>query len=180
MTLTLRHIILLLLPVLLAVEPARAEFDLMNAKPADKVAASKFFTIDSDRVSTFETTNLSLPVSTSASSILYVESTQKATAVQPSVVMPRDFELSQNFPNPFNNSTKILYSIPVHSNVSLVVYDVTGREVATLVHGAVEAGAHAVNFDVNNMSSGTYYYRMIATGQSGMASVETKKMIVMK
>ncbi|MGE5315978.1 MAG: T9SS type A sorting domain-containing protein [Acidobacteriota bacterium] len=181
MTRLTRHVSMMLLCAVLAYHPpARAQFDLMNARPADKLAASKFFMVGSTAVSTFETTNLSLPVATSTSGILHVESTHKTTAVQEVTAVPQSFELSQNFPNPFNMSTQIRYSVPVASTVSLVVYDLMGREVAVLVNGPVAAGMHAASFGTNALASGTYYYRMIASSPSGVSMAATKKMIVMK
>ncbi|MCC5908402.1 MAG: T9SS type A sorting domain-containing protein [Balneolaceae bacterium] len=76
--------------------------------------------------------------------------------------MPREVALNQNYPNPFNPTTQITYELPQHADVHLVVYDMLGREVATLVEGAVEAGVHSVNFDGANLSSGVYIYRLQA------------------
>ncbi len=87
----------------------------------------------------------------------------------------RTFELGQNYPNPFNPSTVISYQLPVASEVSLKVYDVLGREVATLVSGRQEAGRYSVPFNAASLSSGVYFYRL----QSG-SFVETKKMMLVK
>ena len=84
-------------------------------------------------------------------------------------------ELSQNFPNPFNPVTTISYSLPNVSKVKLVIYDVTGREVATLVNEFQSAGKHNVNFNASRIASGVYYYRI----QAGDI-MQTKKMILMK
>jgi len=67
-----------------------------------------------------------------------------------------------NYPNPFNPSTTISYELSTVSNVSLIVYDVLGRNVATLVDGIQQSGYHQVNFNGSNMASGLYYYRLIA------------------
>ncbi len=67
-----------------------------------------------------------------------------------------------NYPNPFNPSTTISYELSAVSNVSLIVYDVLGRNVATLVDGIQQSGYHQVNFNGSNMASGLYYYRLIA------------------
>ena len=93
-----------------------------------------------------------------------------------------NFSLAQNYPNPFNPSTKIEYSIPHSSLVTLKVYDILGREVATLVNAEKQAGVYKVNFDGNGLSSGVYFYRIEATpvgGQSGNF-VETKKLVLIK
>lgn len=71
---------------------------------------------------------------------------------------PSDYELAQNFPNPFNPVTMISYQVPVSGEVSLKVYDVTGRLVSTLVNQSVEAGFHSVSFNASGLSSGLYFY----------------------
>jgi len=73
-----------------------------------------------------------------------------------------------NYPNPFNPVTAISFQLSAISPVSLVVYDVLGREVARLVDGIQQAGYHRVNFDGSNLASGVYYYRLIAGSFSGV------------
>jgi hypothetical protein len=75
---------------------------------------------------------------------------------------PSATALLGNYPNPFNPSTSISYQLSTAGNVSLIVYDVLGRNVATLVDGIQQAGLHQVNFNGSNMASGMYYYRLIA------------------
>ncbi len=89
--------------------------------------------------------------------------------------MPRTFELGQNYPNPFNPSTVISYQLPVASEVSLKVYDVLGREVATLANGRQEAGRYSVSFNASGFASGVYFYRL----QAGQF-VQTRKMMLVK
>jgi len=89
--------------------------------------------------------------------------------------IPTKFSLAQNFPNPFNPSTKIKYSVPQRSNVTLKVYDILGNEIATLVNEEKDQGVYTVNFDANNLASGLYLYRI----QAG-SFIETKKMILLK
>ncbi len=89
--------------------------------------------------------------------------------------IPSTLVLEQNFPNPFNPSTTIRYSLPEGSFVRLTVYDITGREVATVVNQFQNAGQHTAEFDASTLTSGMYYYTITAGNYS-----ETKKMVVMK
>ncbi|MFZ4619883.1 MAG: S8 family peptidase [Bacteroidota bacterium] len=89
--------------------------------------------------------------------------------------VPTVFALEQNYPNPFNPSTVIGYQIPVYSNVSLRVYDAIGREVATLVNEAKEAGFYTATFDGSKLSSGMYIARLTSAGKS-----QTRKLLIMK
>ncbi len=91
-------------------------------------------------------------------------------------IIPVNYGVSQNFPNPFNPSTIIKYQIPQNSLVSLKVYNSLGQEVATLVNGMVNAGSYEVQLNSSNLSSGVYYY-VIKAGEN---FVQTKKMILMK
>ncbi len=98
---------------------------------------------------------------------------------QPELMIKRMFrlayELSQNYPNPFNPVTTINYSISSNGNVQLKVYDILGREVATLVNETKVPGNYKVNFNASNLASGVYFYRL----QTG-SFVQTKKMVLMK
>jgi hypothetical protein len=89
--------------------------------------------------------------------------------------VPDDFKLYQNYPSPFNSSTKIKYQIPFQSNVTLKIYDVLGREVATLVNEVKSAGKYEVEFTENNLTSGIYFYNLQADNYR-----QTKKMILLK
>ncbi|HOJ05597.1 MAG TPA: T9SS type A sorting domain-containing protein [Bacteroidota bacterium] len=91
------------------------------------------------------------------------------------------FDLSQNFPNPFNPSTMLKYSVPERSQVELVVVDMLGRTVATLVAGTVEAGVYNVVFDASALTSGQYIARVRMTGlESGLVFSKTVKMTLNK
>lgn len=85
------------------------------------------------------------------------------------------FTLMQNYPNPFNSSTIIRYAFPVEGHVTLRVFDVLGREVATLVNEVKSPGTYEVVWDATGMPSGVYYYRLKVGG-----SVHTKRMILLK
>ena len=86
-----------------------------------------------------------------------------------------DFVLNQNYPNPFNPTTIIQYSIGKMQFVSLKIYNMLGEEVATLVNGEKNAGNYIINFNGNNLASGTYIYRLTAGNR-----IMTKKMILLK
>ena len=75
-------------------------------------------------------------------------------------VTPEGYALEANYPNPFNPSTKISFTIPQADHVSLVVYDMLGKEISTLVDSDLGAGTHSVTFDGKNLASGTYIYRI--------------------
>jgi len=89
--------------------------------------------------------------------------------------IPETFVLKQNYPNPFNPSTKISYLLPKASEVTLVVYDLLGREVVTLVNEFRTAGTHTVEFNASNLASGVYLYRIEAGDFK-----DTKKMLLVK
>lgn len=76
--------------------------------------------------------------------------------------MPTEFALLQNYPNPFNPSTTISFSLPDAADVSLVVFDALGRQVATLMTGTLGAGTHDVSFGADNLSAGLYFYQLKA------------------
>ncbi len=90
-------------------------------------------------------------------------------------VVPEKFELSQNYPNPFNPSTVISFNIVKQGFVTLKVYDITGKEVATLVNGELNKGKFLVNFNAANLASGTYIYQLTANGNK-----ISKKMMLLK
>lgn len=92
---------------------------------------------------------------------------------------PSDFSLSQNYPNPSNPGSNISFSLPVNGLVSLKIYDVTGREVKTLIDGFKEAGFYSEYFDGSSLASGVYFYRLILTADGDKFS-ETKKIVLKK
>jgi hypothetical protein len=76
--------------------------------------------------------------------------------------MPDNFALHQNYPNPFNPSTMISFELPNESFVSMKVYDILGKEVATLVSDRLVAGPYEVTFNGSQLTSGMYFYRLQA------------------
>ncbi len=79
---------------------------------------------------------------------------------------PTEFSLSQNCPNPFNAMTKIKYTIPEKSFISIKIYTVLGEEIARLVNEEKEAGTYTIDFDADHLVNGIYFYRMEASGFS--------------
>ncbi len=91
------------------------------------------------------------------------------------------YDMDQNFPNPFNPTTTIQYSVPEASQVRLTVTDMLGRTVATLVNGTIEEGVHTAAFDATNLTSGNYIATVSMTGlQSGLSFSKTIKMVLNK
>ncbi len=96
-----------------------------------------------------------------------------------STVIPKEFSLSQNYPNPFNPSTKIQYALPQEGKVSIIVYDLTGREIMNLINGELKAaGNYEVRFNGSGFASGVYFYRIQVTGAKSFES--TRRMVLIK
>jgi hypothetical protein len=89
--------------------------------------------------------------------------------------VPEVYSLKQNYPNPFNPTTNINFSIPNSGLVKLSVFDISGKEVATIVNGDVAAGNYVVNYNASQLSSGVYFYRIDAGNFT-----QTKKMLLIK
>jgi len=92
---------------------------------------------------------------------------------------PGSFDISQNYPNPSNPKSKIDFSMPFDGKVSIKVYDILGKEVASLINDFKPADFYTVEFDGSNVSSGTYFYRIIAEGNN-QKFTKTMKMILVK
>ena len=90
--------------------------------------------------------------------------------------IPSEFCLLQNYPNPFNPVSKIEYKISKSSDIKILVFDLMGREIETLVNRKQNAGSYSVIFDGGNLSSGMYYYTLYADG----IKIYTKKMMLIK
>jgi len=99
----------------------------------------------------------------------------KPSAVSPEPKVAKDFALAQNYPNPFNPTTNIRYELKTAGMVRLSVYDMLGRQVATLVNEVQSEGPQVVSFDAGNMTSGVYFYKLEAGDQ-----VFTRKMTLLK
>jgi hypothetical protein len=88
---------------------------------------------------------------------------------------PANLALGQNYPNPFNPATTITFQVPAAMQVMLKVYDVIGKEIATVMNEQKQAGSYSVRFDASNLAGGMYFYRL-----SAGTMVQTKKMILLK
>ncbi|MEO8665789.1 MAG: T9SS type A sorting domain-containing protein [Ignavibacteria bacterium] len=106
---------------------------------------------------------------------LYKARTSGITAIDNEAETPFNFHLYQNYPNPFNPNTLIQYSLGKNSDVKIIIYNVLGKEVRTLVNKKQPAGSYSVNFKSEGLPSGIYFYRLNAEGLS-----ETKRMILIK
>ena len=109
------------------------------------------------------------------------------------LTIPENFELGQNFPNPFNSSTSIIFQAKKRSKVTIKVFDLLGNEAAVIFNKEVEAGKYSISFDASSLASGVsakggyasgvYFYRMLAVDTEPSSTqnfVETKKMILLK
>jgi hypothetical protein len=90
-------------------------------------------------------------------------------------MLPESFNLSAAYPNPFNPTTTLSFALPIDSKVSLSIYNLQGREVASLINGNLEAGYHSVVWDANSYASGVYFVKMMA-GEF----VNTQKLMLIK
>lgn len=90
-------------------------------------------------------------------------------------LIPKTYKMFQNYPNPFNPTTKVNFDIPKSGNVSIVIFNVLGQKVATLLNKKIEAGSHFVEFDGRKLSSGIYYYQIKAGDFK-----QVKRMILLK
>ncbi len=84
------------------------------------------------------------------------------TGIEGSEYVPYGFTLEQNYPNPFNPTTSISFNIPDNKDISIDVFDLTGKKVATVFNGRMEAGTHNLTFDASDLASGTYVYQLTA------------------
>lgn len=97
------------------------------------------------------------------------------SAVEDDEKVPLKFELKNNYPNPFNPSTKIEFTIPVSAQTTLKIYDVLGREIKTLINEVKQPGHYEIDFDASKLSSGVYFYRLTADNK-----IQTRKMILLR
>ena len=107
---------------------------------------------------------------------IYIYSYKNLTAIEDHKENgPNNFKLNQNYPNPFNPTTNIQFSIPTTSFVTLIVYDVLGKKIETLINSELAKGKHSVSFDGSMLSSGCYIYQLKADGY-----LINKKMLLLR
>lgn len=95
--------------------------------------------------------------------------------------VPLNYSLHQNYPNPFNPVTRIKFDLPKQSNAKVIIYDLLGREITTLVNEQLNSGSYAVEWDGSSYASGVYFYALIAEDPSTTLRVtETKRMVLIK
>lgn len=107
--------------------------------------------------------------------LIWKRPVDEMTEVKYDNILPGQYELKQNFPNPFNPATTIKYQVPEQSFVMLKVYDILGKEVCSLVNEVKKTGEYEVQFDGSKLSSGVYFYQLRAGN-----FVETKKLLLLK
>lgn len=105
----------------------------------------------------------------------FEQGTKIITSIDNTEPVPSCYLLMNNFPNPFNPSTTIIYQLPKQSKVSIRICDILGREIATIVNEEKSAGKYSVLFNGNNLSSGIYFYQLIADD-----IILTKKFVFIK
>jgi len=161
-------------PVNLTQTPAEAEL-LLHAPPTLKTNGPNDFTMFIGK--SYDATTSAYPPESGNPTVFYAAAHQFSTVTSVREVggLPDGFALEQNYPNPFNPTTNIRYSIPNSSFVTLKVYDMLGKEVATLMDGEQTAGSYVADFDAAALANGVYVYRL----QAGSFS-SAKKMVVLK
>ena len=95
--------------------------------------------------------------------------------LQEAIILPENYSLAAAYPNPFNPTTTINFSIPSDTEVSILVYNLQGREVVTLASGSYDAGYHSVIWNADTHSSGVYFVKMVAGSY-----VNTQKLMLVK
>jgi hypothetical protein len=132
--------------------------------------------IDDNAIQTGTTSTLTNTARTVYDGVSYARVDDQSTVdVAEAITLPAMVSLSQNYPNPFNPSTRIVFTLPVTSRVTLEVFDLLGRTVATPVEGLRSAGIHTIVFDGAALCTGTFFYRLTTPDR-----VETRRMVLLK
>ncbi len=109
-------------------------------------------------------------------------STEPTTAVDQALEeAPTTFSLAQNYPNPFNPATTIEFTVPAQTHVSLRIFDIKGRVVATPVDQPLGPGRYRITFEAKDLASGVYFYRLVADDNGvNRGFAETRKLTLLK
>jgi hypothetical protein len=162
---------------LLAYDPVLRRFDLYAFRGGQYLGVTDTLPANSSRIvviTRYDSTYRRLAVQSGSTLYLY-RFGQYLAADEPSKQVSAAFALYPAFPNPFNASTEIRFELSHPTHVKLTVFDLTGREVAALIDGPLQAGRHARVFDGSNLSSGLYFYRLQTEHQS-----RTGKLVLLK
>jgi hypothetical protein len=159
-----------------------------SVKTGDKVAQSRLFFVDSEKViNTYDVNAPASPVQKFSDSMMTVGAVHYAVSSKQSKQydMPSSYSLEQNFPNPFNPSTTIRYTVSNNAKVSILLHDMTGKEISTLVSENKSAGSYDLRWngtssDGRKLASGTYFYTMVVEDENGLLHKETRKMSMVK
>ena len=100
---------------------------------------------------------------------------ENVTRIEIENIIPEVFTLEQNFPNPFNPTTSIRYTLPFSEHVRLIVYNVTGQRIRTLIDKKQNVGSYSIEFSADGLASGVYFYHLEAGKYN-----QVKKMILLK
>ncbi len=151
-------------------------FSLEPVPPGDTVEVSvHFFTISDSTGNGHVQIQIGTAHNPNVRTIINQIASTEPTAVHDQDQVVKNFKVDQNYPNPFNPATTISYAIPHRANVNIKVYNITGREITTLVNEVKDPGAYSVNFNAENLSSGIYFYK-VSAGQFSTV----RKMILIK
>jgi len=150
-------------PTSFDLSPSAEKYVVVTFSPTDVSTQSGFVILSYDIISSVDSVSVG------------GTGTQLVGVRNPESSLPKEFSLSQNYPNPFNPSTQIAYAVPKESKVTLEIFDILGRKVATLVNGVMQPGFYTANFNASSMSSGIYIYRL-----SSPVVTFTRKMMLLK
>ncbi len=153
-----------------------AGFSLEPLHPGDTLEASvHFFTSFDNQGTGYVQIQIGTAHNPSVRTVINLTASTEPVGVLEENNQVKDFKVFQNYPNPFNPSTTISFAIPQRSNVNVKVYNITGKEVASLVNEVKEPGQYSVNFNAEKLSSGVYFYKITAGKYSSV-----RKMILIK
>ncbi|HSD64130.1 MAG TPA: T9SS type A sorting domain-containing protein [Ignavibacteriaceae bacterium] len=152
------------------------DFGLQPVRSGDTIEASVHFQTDSTLPGTgYVQIQIGSVNSPNVRTIINEMASTEPNAADDQVNALSNFRLMQNYPNPFNPSTTISFTLPERSNITLKVYNITGKEIKTLINEEKEAGIYNINFDGEKLSSGIYFYEITAGKYSAV-----RKMILLK